>query len=70
MIEEIIIMEVLWRDTVRQLKNLPFAFLPPFSSAHVGCRSHCGRGPCPCCLSGILYLQEVHQQGHEAQEGP
>lgn len=35
------------------------AFNPPplhFSSAHVGHRSHCGCGPCPYRLYGILHL--------------
>lgn len=42
----------------------------PFSipSANVGYRSHCGCGPGPCVLYGILYLQEMLQQGQEAQE--
>lgn len=37
-------------------------------SADVGCRSHCGCGPGPGCLYGILHLQEMLQQEQEAQE--
>lgn len=47
-----------------------FQNLPPFSvpSADVGYRSHCGCGPGPGCLYGILHLQEMRQQWQEAQK--
>lgn len=60
--------EKTWSTAEYASHRLPKPALCSVPSADVGCRSHCGRGPGPGWLYGILHLQEMPQQGQEAQE--
>lgn len=67
--EHIVLRKTVWLHQYDQSGNFKTCRLPfSIPSANVGYRSHCGCGPGPCVLYGILYLQEMLQQGQEAQE--